>query len=881
MLRIKFDYKRITDNEGHYTSASYYFATEALDYENLYWEPRITESFEIERFFDITTETSNRIRTLSVTLDNSDKFFNQFVESDKTLLNNTMTLYYDAGDNVTKIFKGSIQSIENFSSTVTLSLREIGYEYLEENFPDAQIAYDYYSENGINESWNAIPIHFGTVNDFPISWVNSFNSEFMIGSGPILKVTKIYIDTDRTDPDDEDEIDGIDNGIVYDTHNGVGYETGYKATENSNVLHVRIFRGTGYDADGKREIVTDQYRPETVDTSVWTSAGNGQYNHISQWGGFAYIQFFTTETKTVNGQEVTYEIPAYPYNHDGSVGQVYVCLEGIVSVTKSGNTYIYGNTPVRNPASIIKMMFCNKQFVSEAPCAIGFGYNEEDCDFSQAITDCNTLGFKIDGSFNEIQQFSEALKKILYVCRGYISEDNQKITLKIDKDIQTVSAVFDEAGEIGYDCILESWNEPSLDEQINRVRISYKWNDKKQRFEKKPDPNHESPDYDASNPSGTLQYDSWLCDYDAYRRIKKWNTNTMELRFISDTLTAHKLGSYYLRKSLYQRIKGTITVANEHASGLDAGNLIKIRSNQFGWYGSNTNDGKLFQITSIKKGEENTAIEFLEYSHDIFMLDSQSSITVKTRPNAIKSISAPKKPKGVTTSQTVVEGSSGTQISSISFDIQYADNSTKTSAMIQYADMGTTQPSSMDNAIWVDGASISGNKTTIDGLTPGHWYYFRTFTVNANGSSDYTYSGPTLISGDTTPPSTPIFTLSSYLKTVTADILLNNPPSDLGGFELWRSELSDENEHGVLISNVNCDKGECSITDITVPEYNTLYYYSVRAYDTWGNVSPYSSPKQAIQCSKVGEDDMEGVVAGAVPYAIITGDEIHALFVTD
>ena len=123
MLRIKFDYKRITDNQGNSTSATYYFATEALDYDNKYWEPRISESFEIERFFDITAETANRIRTLSVTLDNNDKFFNQFATSDKTLLNNTMTLYYDNGNNVTKVFKGSIQSIENFSSTVTLNLR--------------------------------------------------------------------------------------------------------------------------------------------------------------------------------------------------------------------------------------------------------------------------------------------------------------------------------------------------------------------------------------------------------------------------------------------------------------------------------------------------------------------------------------------------------------------------------------------------------------------------------------------------------------------------------------------------------------------------------------------------------------------------------------
>ena len=861
MLRIKFDYKRITDNQGNSTSATYYFATEALDYDSKYWEPRIIESFEIERFFDITTDTTNRIRTLSVTLDNSDKFFNQFVENGKTLLNNTMTLYYDNGNNVTKIFKGSVQSIDAFSSNVTLTLREIGYEYLGENYPDAQIAYDYYSENGINESWNAIPIHFGTVENFPISWVNSYYSEFMVGSGPILRITKIYIDTDRTASEDDDsEVDGKDNGVVYKLVNDVGTETNYKATDNSKELHVRIFRGIGYDADGNRETIIDTHRPKILDSSREIVNGSN-VTHISQWGGFCYIQFYSLEEETeiVNGQEVTreYEIPAYPYNHDGSIGQVYVCLEGIVSVTKSGNNYVYGNEAVRNPAEIIKMMFCNKQFVTEAPCAIGFGYKEEDCDFTQAIKDCGPdetingetvhhLNFKIDGSFNDIQQFSEALKKILYVCRGYICEDNEKITLKIDKKNEIVSASFDESGETGYDCILEEWSEPSLDEQINRVRINYKYNPKTNKFDKKPDPNHESPDYDATDPTHTSQYDSWLCDYDAYNRIKKWNTETLELQFVSDSMTAHKLGSYYLRKSLYQRIKGSITVANEHASALDAGNLIRIRSKQFNWYrtyvsGNTTlideEDGKLFQITSIKKGEENTTIEFLEYDPDIFLLDTEESMGTKTIPSSIKSKLIPKQPKSISISQSVVTGGNdGTNLVKVRVTIAYATNSGNVSAMIQYADMGTSQPANANSATWIDAASITGTTYDMTGLTPGHYYYFRAFTVNANGSSAARTTSVIKLLGDDVAPNAPVLTsLETGIsgRSITFTATLTNAPSDFSGFSIYRGNDVIERVPVGVKSNKTAVLNYTYLNE----EYETQYSFKAKSYDIWGNES--------------------------------------------
>ena len=825
MLRIKFSYLDIL-NSSNPLIGDYYFASESLDYDNIYWEPRITDSFDIERFFDIQSDTTNRIRTVQVHLDNHDGFFNQFMTSDTTLLNNMMTLYYDNGNGLTKSFTGRVQSIDGVSSIIDLTLREIGYEYLENTFPDAQIAYDYYSDSGINESWNCIPIHFGTVNRIPLSWVNSFYSEYMIGSGPILRVNKVYIDDD----------------VVYDRTNP---NIHYKPNEDSQEIHVRIFRGIGWDADGKRETVVDTVRPETLDPTRETVNGNN-VTHISQWGGFAYIQLYSIDDNN-------YEIPAYPYNSDGAIGQVYVDIEGIVSVTKSGNTYTYGTSTVRNPASIIKMMFCNPQLVSEGPCAIGWGYKESDVDFSQAITDCNTLGFKIDGSFDSSGQFVESLKIILQCCRGYIIEENTKITLHIDKAKNSLnpSAEFDEEGIVGYDCNLESWNEPELDSQINRIKLSYDWSQEFKRYNKKPDVNHESPDYEQNT-----NYDQWLIDSDHHLKIQKWNTEELQLKLVSDTTTAHKLAIYYLRKKCLQHVQGTLSCENSVAMNLDAGDLITIKSKQFNWHNpSNLDIGKLFQITAIKKGDELTDIDFVEYNPDIFIMDS-SSFDMKALPSKIANKLLPVTPTNLVISQLVKEYAD-TSVIEASGVITYATNSNKLYTTVQYADCGETLPDSSYVPTWITYANINDNKFTISGLTPGHYYKFRVYTVNSNGASQPRTSSAIQMQGDTVSPNVPTITSPNISgKSVTIKISLDSAPVDFKGFELYKD--------GVYVTSmtVNRVNGNASTeyTDLC-EQYDTNYNYKARSFDKWNNLSAFTSEITVHTPEAIDVEDIASTIA--------------------
>ena len=831
MLRIKFTYFDLL-NPSNPLNGDYYFASEALDYGNIYWEPRIVDPFDIERFFDVQSDTSNRIRTVSITLENSDGFLNRFMTKTTTFLNNFMTLYYDNGNGVTKTFTGRVQSIDSVSSSVRLTLREFGYEYLENTFPDAQIAYDYYSDSGINDSWNCIPIHFGTVKRIPLSWVNSFYSEFIIGSGPILSVDKVYIDDE----------------VAYDATQP---NKRYKPTEDSKEIYIRIFRGRGWDADGKRETVVDTYRPETLDPTRETVSGNN-VTHISQWGGFAYIQLFSIDD---NG----YEIPAYPYNTDGALGQVYVDIRGITRITKSGNNYTYTNTMVRNPAEIIKLMFCQPELVSEGPCAIGWGYKDSDVNFSQAITDCNNLGFVVDGSFDTSGQFVESLKVILQCCRGYIVEEGEKITLKIDKlkDVNTPAAQFDEEGIVGFDCNLEEWNEPDLDSQTNRIRLNYDWSQEFKRYNKKPDVNHESPDYKIDN-----DYDEWLIDAEHNKKVQKWNTEELELKMISDTTTAHKLAIYYLRKKCLQHIQGTLSCANSAAMNLDAGDLIGVKSKQFNWYkndtgGTDPNKGKVFQITSIKKGDELTDIDFVEYDPAVFIADSKT-FNLKERPDKIANLIKPATPTSLTL-QSVSKEYAGTTICEINGTVVYASNSNKLFATVRYFDYGTSTPANNytppEDANWITYGNIDSNKFTISGLTPGHWYFIQVYTVNANGSSVPIVNKVKSL-GDIIPPGIPTVshTFTSG-RSIGVKIELLNPPTDFRGFMLFK----DGTYLTSITTNIHQNKATCEYTDVC-EKYKTTYKYKATSYDKWNNISQYSTEIDITTPEDIDLDDITGTI---------------------
>lgn len=517
---------------------TYYFASEDVDYDNTFWEARISNQFEIERFFDISESTGNRIRSMQITLDNRDNFFKD-IEANASLLNSKFVLYFNDGDDKVKTFTGKVNKIDSFGDDVSLTLMERGYEYLKNNFPDAQIAYDYYSESGINDSWNAIPIPFGSVNKIPLAWVNLFRSEFIIGSGPIFNVNKLY----------------FDKVVVYDR---IEEKNGYQPTPESQEIKFRIFKGTGSIGS-----------PEVVDGVT------------SEYPGFAYVQLY----KIVDGVEE----PADPLTPDGDVSQIYADIEGIVNDT--------GTAPERNPIKILYMLFTKPYTGYEG---YGLEIDPDDLDFDDAILEANIQGFKIDGAIDRIAEFGEWVDELLRCARASLTEEDGKIKVYVDS-AKTYSGVhFDASGDNGYECDISPWTEPEVDAQINRLRLSYSWNFERNDFNKKPGVHEES-----------FLLDPNLKDEAHAERIGKWNTDTIEFKLIKDDTTAHKLAQYYL-KSKVKQLKTTSLVTEVRIPNIDAGDLVKVSYEKFGWV------EKEFVVTKIKRNEDSTELDIKEYSSDVY-----------------------------------------------------------------------------------------------------------------------------------------------------------------------------------------------------------------------------------------------------------------------
>ncbi len=777
---------------------TYYFASEALDYDNRYWEPRISNAFQISRSFNASDKSGNKIRSLDVSLDNRDGFFNAIYAA-SGLVNAKFTFFLNEGDNVVKKFTGRVTKISSFGDDVSLNVREVGYEYLKEKFPDAQIAYDYYSSSGINESWNAIPIHFGTVNRYPTPWINLFESHFMIGSGPIHAVKKIY----------------FDKTVVYDSSTG---KNGYKPTPESPEIKFRIFKG------GRVGV------PDVVDGIT------------SPYPGFAFIQLYKMDGAT--------EVPADPVNPDGEAVQIYVDIEGIQNDSQTG--------PERNPAQILYQIF-TKPYTAEEGYGLGIEDGvDADFDFASAITECNIQAFKIDGSIDNTTEFGEWVDEILRCCRGQLYENDGKITCRIDAAAAAPTIHFDETGEQGYDCTVETWTEPERDAQTNRVRLSYSWNFENSNFNKKPSYNQESPIGDTN-----------LVDSALALKIGKWNTETLEYKLIKDDTTAHKLAQYYLKNISKQLITTSLTTEVNIPNTVTEGSVIKLTSPKYGWV------EKQFRITNISRAEENTEIELKEYSSSVFTFVDPGTGAESTG-NQYSAYNIPDKPEMVSltkVSELQADGSTQTRIN-VTF-VKPTENAAFVGLYYKLASepessfkiLETTADATTISAIW-------------KGIETGN-YNFRLVSISSVGIySDLTvvagdkhyYGQPNAetylsLTGDTTAPGKPVITATnpvnggvSFYIDITGGV-----PSDFSHFMIYRKvgagdlTLIDSNYSGQLFTDSDRSAG-----------YDARQY-AVIAVDKTGNPSVQSDLSGSVVPLQINTVD---IYAGAITSEKITSGQI-------
>jgi len=771
---------------------TYYFGTEPLDYDGKYYEPRITNSFNISNYFSYSDKTGNRIRSLQIMLDNRDGYFNS-IESDDGLLNSVFALYYGDGSDKSMTFTGHVNSVNEFGDEISLTLMEKGYEYLDTPFPDAQISYDYYGEEGINDNWNAIPVCFGTVKKLPVSWIDLIHNRFMVCSGPIFKINKVY----------------FGDTVMYEN----GISNGYKATPESKNIKVRIYKGEGSSGS-----------PETVDTIV------------SSYAGFCYIEFYDEATN----------LAVAPRMADNSVPKIYVDLEGIQN---SGNT-----GAERNPAQILHNIYSKNTTQWEG---YGLGIETAELDFSDAITECNTQGFLLDGAIQQRDTVGNWIDNILQTCRGAVTEQNGNIKLHIDS-IKTVSSVvFDESGETGYDCVVFAWKEPRLEAQINRLKLSYRYNYKTGRYDRKPETDQESP-----------LGDTHLINTTHANRINKWNVDEMKFNLVYDDVTAHKLAQYYFKKNLLQLKTLQIVSPVDIPNNLTAGDVIKLTSSKNGW------TEKEFTITEINKGEDNFKLSLQEYDSDVYVYNSITAGSEDTPADA--SIYAiPDKPTNM--ALTV-----GTEILN--------DGTNQTTINVTF-----TKPTNnvLQTALYFKLSSDSDFKfltTTLDNKIDYKWtgqesgdYNFRLASISATGnyssldidSGDTHYYGqPTAetsitVIGDTTAPGLPIVNdINPVIGGASISLsITGGTPSDFSHFKIWRCI------DGGTFTEIEDKWSTMLFTDVdrTSIGYNAVKY-RFQAYDNSGNCTNCVD-SGSVTPLQVDTDD---IYANAITSEKITTNQIIA-----
>lgn len=418
-------------------ATTYYFSNAPLDYADKYWEPRVINDVELSRQLIDTEKSGSYARSVTLRLNNRDGLFDTLY-TNNGLLNQYVTVYFGDGSVASKRLTGTIEKINEFGLDIDIVVTESILPYLEQNIPDEQIAYDYYSDMGINDSWEAVPIVFGTVRRHKTVPIDYVNFRYAIGSGEIYKIHKIYFGTT----------------VIYNGDSSP-VENGYQPEVDGITVKARIFKGAGWG--GAPETITDNFG-----------------THTSQFPGIAYIEFY----------DATTGLPTSPQLTDNSDPEVFVDVSGIVNAAKTDAE--------RNPAQLIYWLLTNpttaRNISGGGPNGWGLGVPSELVSCTTAIADCASLGFKVDGVVDTIKEGREWIDELAKSCRGYFSEEEGVYTLSIDKAKGASVATFDESGAEGYNCSVNPWNEPELSQQINRLKVKFALNRETGNFDKIPDP---------------------------------------------------------------------------------------------------------------------------------------------------------------------------------------------------------------------------------------------------------------------------------------------------------------------------------------------------------------------------------------------------------
>lgn len=297
---------------------------------------------------------------------------------------------------------------------------------------------------------------------------------------------------------------------------------------------------------------------------------------------------------TALGTKSQLNLPGYAYiefekdprDGNGRWPEILVDVIGL----KLGN---YDETECRNPARILQYLLTTE---NKGACAWGLGISADDLNLTSitnAISDCETFGFYLDGALMSQRQASLWIAEICKSGRMSLYKHDGLWCLDVDKANSSVCEFTDD------DIELLHFGKASVSDVVNDVTLQYR--------------------YDATE--GTF-LGSQQRTNDTNIALIGRNRNVEELYLVKDHYTAGKLADYRLGLAQYSSLKVEFKTRKYSISGtnLRKHDVISIKTR---------NVTGSFRILKIDIDDFLATVEATEYSDDIF---ATSDTTLTTDP---------------------------------------------------------------------------------------------------------------------------------------------------------------------------------------------------------------------------------------------------------
>lgn len=517
---------------------------------------------------------------------------------------------------------------------------------------------------------------------------------------------------------------------------------------------------------------------------------------------------------------------AYRKNDDDTYAEINVEIVGL----KLGN---HTEEECRNGA---RFLYWFLKTPSSGIGGWGCGISESDIDiesFNSAIIKVNTMNLKLDGIMWLRQSAQSWIDQICQAIHGsYSIGANGKRKLFIDYAGAASKKTFN-ANKI----ILNKYGKDSYANTVyNKGMLSYGYNPITGLF-------MQSAQFENSTSIAQIGEQKF----------------TGESYLINDAATALAVLEYTCKRSLSSAEAVDFTT-DDLTTDLFAGDVITIDRTDLGISGE-------FQIASISTSDTKSEITAVRFDPSVFTVAGSHSNVNWADEKQITSSVIPGTPTNLNLSTDCEIMSDGTANVYITGTFT-VPNGSWLFAAVQYG-----EGASPTN--WTELSLIENGAFKIVSLKPAMVYSVRVRMVTATGHSNYV-SSQIRTAGDSDAPSEPSCTAATYLKTVRITATLTNPPSDLAGFEIWRSNI--EGNPGSKIGYVATTTGSATYVDIEAADYLTNFYYSAIAVDKWGNRSGYSNQAVA-NCSKIQAHEVEAdwVISNLMETARGVGENIDGI----